>query len=102
MNDLLMKLHQASRYLFVPSKFKYWKLKFQVPLQFLAAEYELGWKGVEQGQPILDHAATLFTNAPRVDARILLGGGHDFEFSKNEAVLQEARDEFVNSLVGGF
>ena len=71
----------------------------QVPLQFLAAEYELGWKGIEEGQPIFDHAASLFTNTPKLDARLLPGGGHNFEFSRNASLLQKAREDFINDLV---
>ncbi|CZR65450.1 related to oxidoreductase, 2OG-Fe(II) oxygenase family [Phialocephala subalpina] len=71
----------------------------RVPLQYLAAEFELGWRSIEAGQPIFDHAAGLFVNAPRKEARILPGGGHDFEFSKNAWILQAARDSFVDSLV---
>ena len=41
----------------------------------------------------------MFTNAPELDARILAGGGHNFEFSKNAFVLQEARESFINELV---
>ncbi|TVY89370.1 putative 2-oxoglutarate-dependent dioxygenase, partial [Lachnellula willkommii] len=69
-----------------------------VPLQFLAAEYELGWRGTEAGQPIFDWVAGLFTNTPKLDARILLGGGHNFELSKNASALQEARESFINTL----
>ncbi|KAK6580437.1 hypothetical protein PZA11_007459 [Diplocarpon coronariae] len=71
----------------------------RVPLQYLSAEYELGWRSIEAGQPIFDRAASLFTNAPRKDARLLPGGGHDFEFGKNAWLLQAARDSFVDSLV---
>ncbi|TVY55156.1 putative 2-oxoglutarate-dependent dioxygenase DIN11, partial [Lachnellula suecica] len=73
--------------------------KIRVPVQFLAAEYELQWKGIAEGQPIFDQAASLFTRTSRLDARILIGGGHNFEFSKNASVLQEARDQFISSLV---
>ena len=71
----------------------------EVPLQFLAAEYELNWQGIEQGQPIFDRAAGLFTNTPKLDARLLPGGGHNFEFSRNSSLLQKAREEFINGLV---
>ncbi|PBP23460.1 hypothetical protein BUE80_DR005581 [Diplocarpon rosae] len=71
----------------------------RVPLQYLAAEYELGWRSIEAGQLIFDHAASLFTNAPRKEARLLPGGGHDFEFSKNAWLLQAARDSFIDSLI---
>jgi len=71
----------------------------RVPLQFLAAEYELGWRGINEGQPIFDHAAGMFTNAPKLDARILPGGGHNFEFSKNASLLQKAREDFIDGLV---
>ena len=71
----------------------------QVPLQFLAAEVELGWLSVKEGQPKFDAATKLFTNAPRLEAEILLGGAHNFEFSKNSAVLRERRTRFIDSLV---
>lgn len=71
----------------------------QVPLQFLAAEYELGWRGIEEGRPTFDWVAGLFTNTPKLDARILPGGGHNFELGKNAAALQEARESFINTLV---
>lgn len=70
-----------------------------MPLQFLAGEYELGWKGFKEGQPIFDRAAALFTKVPKIDARILAGGGHNFEFSNNASLLQDARNDFVSSLV---
>jgi len=71
----------------------------QVPLQYLAAEYDMQWRGIEQGQPIFDEAASFFTNAPVIDKGILLGGGHNFEFSKNAPVLHERRLKFIEGLV---
>ncbi|TVY39193.1 putative 2-oxoglutarate-dependent dioxygenase [Lachnellula occidentalis] len=72
--------------------------RIRVPLQFLAAAFELGWRGIEEGQPTFDWVAGLFTNAPKMDARILPGGGHNFELSKNAPALQEARESFINTL----
>jgi hypothetical protein len=39
-----------------------------------------------------------FTNAPIFDAKILKGGGHNYEFSMNASVLRELRMMFVKSL----
>jgi hypothetical protein len=53
---------------------------------------------MDEGRPIFDGVANLFTNTPKLDARILEGGGHNFEFSKNASVLRESRVAFVNFL----
>lgn len=71
----------------------------KVPLQYLAAEYDMQWRGIEQGQPIFDEAVSFFTNAPSIDKGILMGGGHNFEFSKNSPVLHQRRLKFIEGLV---
>lgn len=48
----------------------------RVPLQLMAAEYELQWRTLEEGRPILDEVASMFVNAPTIDKHILPGGGH--------------------------
>lgn len=71
----------------------------QGPLQYLAAEIELGWTSIKEGQPLFDAAAKLFTNVPRLEAELLPGGAHNFEFSTNAVLLRDRRTKFVRSLV---
>lgn len=70
-----------------------------MPLQYLAAEIELGWLSIEEGQPIFDEAKKLFVVAPKVEGQILPGGAHDFEFSRNSSLLREKRLKFISELV---
>jgi hypothetical protein len=70
-------------------------------LQYLAAEIELGWSSMKEGQPLFDAAAKLFISAPRLEAELLPGGAHNFEFSTNAGALRDRRTRFVRSLVKG-
>lgn len=70
-------------------------------MQYLAAEYELIWQGTAEAQPRFDSLARLFTGSPNVQARLLLGGGHNYEFTKNSAQLHELRLDFISKMVGG-
>jgi hypothetical protein len=54
---------------------------------------------MEEGQAEIDKITKWFINTPKLDAKILPGGGHNFEFCKNAGLLQDAREQFVNSLV---
>ncbi|EXJ89292.1 hypothetical protein A1O3_02358 [Capronia epimyces CBS 606.96] len=71
----------------------------QVPLQYLAAEIEISWNSLEEGRPIFDEAKKIFTHVPRLDSDILLGGGHNYEFSVNSQRLLDRRVQFIRSLV---
>lgn len=68
-------------------------------MQYLAAEIELGWTSIEEGRPIFDEAKKLFSNAPSIEGEILPGGAHNFEFSKNSALLRQKRTKFITELV---
>jgi len=98
MIDSQRKLLQPSKYS-ISTILKEPTDMFQIPLQFLAAEYEIQWKSVEQGRPIFEQATSFFTNTPRLDAKFLLGGGHNFEFSNNASTLYDFRVQFIDSLV---
>lgn len=48
---------------------------------------------------MFDAAAALFTSTPKLDARILPRGGHNFEYSNKASDLHDSRVQFINSLV---
>jgi hypothetical protein len=70
-----------------------------IPVQFLAAEAEVVWDTEKEGRPIFDGLVSRFKAAPKVESAILLGGGHNYEFSHNVGILWDKRKEFVEELV---
>lgn len=71
----------------------------QVPVQYLAAEYELIWEGLSQAQPRFDQLVKRFTASSDLQSKLLLGGGHNYEFTKNAADLHELRFQFIEKMV---
>ncbi|KAL1969768.1 hypothetical protein VTN77DRAFT_7277 [Rasamsonia byssochlamydoides] len=67
----------------------------KVPVQFLAAESEIIWSNIREAQPKFDRLVKRFTSAPEVEAKLLPGGAHNYEFSKNATKLFELRRQFV-------
>ncbi|KAL1979657.1 hypothetical protein VTN96DRAFT_5402 [Rasamsonia emersonii] len=67
----------------------------KVPVQFLAAETELIWSNITEAQPKFDNLVKRFTSAPEVEAKLLPGGGHNYEFSINASKLFDLRRQFV-------
>ncbi|KAJ5288892.1 Oxidoreductase 2OG-Fe(II) oxygenase family [Penicillium angulare] len=70
----------------------------KVPVQYLAAEYEIAWQGLDEAQPKFDRLAKLFTRSPYVEAELLPKGGHNYEFSKNSPKLLDLRLEFISKM----
>ncbi|KAJ5115695.1 Major facilitator superfamily domain general substrate transporter [Penicillium angulare] len=71
----------------------------KVPVQYLAAEYEIAWQGLEEAQPRFDRLAKLFTAAPYVEAELLPKGGHNYEFSKSSSKLLDLRLDFISKMI---
>jgi hypothetical protein len=68
-------------------------------VQYLAAEYQLAWQDISEAQSRLHSLAKLFTGSPNVQARLLLGGGHNYEFTKNSGQLHQLRLDFIPKMV---
>ncbi|KAK1923646.1 Alpha/Beta hydrolase protein [Papiliotrema laurentii] len=72
----------------------------KIPLQYLAGEIELHWPDLPSAEPIFQAAVALFGNAPSIDAGLLKGGAHNFEYSKSAHVLADRRFTWLESLLG--
>jgi hypothetical protein len=53
---------------------------------------------MEEGQPQFDALASLFTGTRDFQAKLLPGGAHNFEFSRNGPMLMKMRISFVARL----
>lgn len=71
-----------------------------MPVQYLASEFDLFWHGVSDAQPRFDQFVKLFSSSPSVEAKLLRGGGHNYEFSKNSQELHSLRYQFISRMVG--
>ncbi|OKL57253.1 hypothetical protein UA08_07419 [Talaromyces atroroseus] len=69
-----------------------------IPIQYLAAEAEIAWDNEKEGRPIFDDLVSRFKAAPEVESAILLGGGHNYEYSYNVGILWDKRKAFVEKL----
>lgn len=68
-------------------------------MQYLAAEYELIWHGMDQARPCFEQFAKLFAASPDVDAQLLADGGHNYEFTRNANHLHDLRMQFIARIV---
>ncbi|KAJ6014789.1 Oxidoreductase 2OG-Fe(II) oxygenase family [Penicillium herquei] len=71
----------------------------KVPVQYLAAEYEIAWWGRIEARPRFDRVSKLFTASSYVEAELLLDGGHNYEFSINSSKLLDLRLNFITKMM---
>lgn len=71
----------------------------KIPIQFLAAESELLWTNKYEAEPKFRKLVKFLTGAPEVEAEILEGGGHNYEFCLSVSKLWELRRKFVERVV---